>query len=609
MRSLQCCLSCLLPASPVRYFNHSTYPTTNLLPFTHPTLFVPLLLHTMIGIAEVASTKKDIDSKQSEFEDSINGALQSALADAAEKAAADNVALKGAVEQVKVEVSKEIDDVKKTADASGECAGSGLAWNGDKCVAQNIVVAVNAGLKCNGDNVGRVRFDKESKSMQLCNGEEWGSVGSSSAKPCVDKEYGSVECNPATSCQTLGLLGRVPAAVRIHTFLSGSISHACPPKTLHCIIADTCIVYLFCDAMQPSRSKGKVFYIGTLSYSSKWKCQRDKMWQVGDVDKTYGGVSFGDGSDGDFSCDKKGTIFINEVFPSYNPREHRIPQWKNVVIKDGCTLSVADFDGSGNSGGVLAFRASGKVTIQKGGQISVDRLGNRGGLAPGWKPSSELNHFYAPQGYSSNTESGRGVGDGGGYGGRGGGGWHGSGGGGGSFARKGGKGSPDKCRNNRGNHQFGYDHDNSWAPPGPEYMYKSNFFHPFEVMGSGGGAGGAGHPTQSESPAQNGGAGGGTMQIMAKDWANAGKLYARGEAGLPYKRFHYWPDKNAQVGSGGAGSGGFIKIMTGSAGGTGPYDIAGGAQPLVTNWCQRDHQRGGSGGNGRISHVKALKDA
>ena len=502
----------------MRYFNHSTYPTTNLLPFTHPTLFVPPLLHTMIGIAEVASTKKDIDSKQSEFEDSINGALQSALADAAEKAAADNVALKGAVEQVKVEVSKEIDDVKKTADASGECAGSGLAWNGDKCVAQNIVVAVNAGLKCNGDNVGRVRFDKESKSMQLCNGEEWGSVGSSSAKPCVDKEYGSAECNPATSCQTLGLLGRVPAAVRIHTFLSGSISRACPPKTLHCIIADTCIVYLFCDAMQPSRSKGKVFYIGTLSYSSKWKCQKDKMWQVGDVDKTYGGVSFGDGSDGDFSCDKKGTIFINEVFPSYNPREHRIPQWKNVVIKDGCTLSVADFDGSGNSGGVLAFRASGKVTIQKGGQISVDALGNRGGLAPGWKPSSELNHFYAPQGYSANTESGRGVGDGGGYGGRGGGGWHGSGGGGGSFARKGGKGSPDKCRNNRGNHQFGYDHDNSWAPPGPEYMYKSNFFHPFEVMGSGGGAGGAGHPTQSEAPAQNGGAGGGTC----RSWQRTG---------------------------------------------------------------------------------------
>lgn len=376
--------------------------------------------------------------------------------------------------------------------------------------------------------------------------------------------YGSDPCNPASSCRSLGQMGKVP-------------------------------------------KDGKVFWIGTAAYSSKWKCLRDRMWQVGDVDKTHGGVSYGDGSDGDFTCDRKGRMYINEVFPNYDPQNHRIPQWKNVDIKSGCIFSVADFDGAGSQGGVLAFRASGKLTIHSGGSINVDAAGNRGGLAPGWKSSEGLNHLYVPTGYSANTEAGRGVGDGAGYGGRGGGGWHGSGGGAGSFSRKGGKGSPDKCRNNRGNHAFGYDHDNSWAPAGPEYMYKSNFFHPFEVMGSGGGAGGAGHPHQSESPAQNGGQGGGTVTIMANQYLNSGKISARGEAGLPFKRFHYWPDQNAQVGSGGAGSGGLIKIVTQQAIGTGPYDIAGGGRPLVTNWCQRDHQRGGRGGTGRITHTKGVK--
>ena len=44
---------------------------------------------------------------------------------------------------------------------------------------------------------------------------------------------------------------------------------------------------------------GQVYWIGNKDYSSKWKCWKDRMWQTGDNQKTYGGVSYGDGT---FNC-------------------------------------------------------------------------------------------------------------------------------------------------------------------------------------------------------------------------------------------------------------------------------------------------------------------
>ena len=96
------------------------------------------------------------------------------------------------------------------------------------------------------------------------------------------------------------------------------------------------------------------------------------------------------------------------------------------------------------------------------------------------------------------------------------------------------------------------------------------------------------------------------MQIFAKSYQNDGVLYAKGNAGFPFKNYREWPNANSQVGSGGGGSGGLIKLVTGDGSATGKYDISGGSQPLVTNWCQRNHQRGGAGGVGRISHIRKM---
>jgi len=539
--------------------------------------------------AGLDSANSKIDDVQAAFETAISEALEAAVAAAASdlqdtvNPIRSQVATVGTqVANVKADadenkqnfnkltqnvnsLTSNLDKVNTNLANADKCPASGTVWNGAKCVAQNTLIGVSADIKCDADNAGRMRFDTESKSLQVCNGEEWTGVGSGSAKPC-SKEYGSDKCNPAVSCRALGVMGRVP------------------------------------------KGDGKEFWIGTMEYSSKWRCRLDRMWQVGDAQGTWGGHSYGDGSDGDFTCNKKGKVYINEIFPYYSPKDHRMPQWRNVVINSGCTLSVVEHDSGGDVGGMLAFRVSGKLTIQSGGAISVDGAGWTGGLAVGWRKAEGIGtHVFNPEGYSRDSRSQDGIGMGGGGGGNGGlGCCHGSGGGGGAFGRKGGKGSPDKCRNNRGNHAFGHDHDNSWSPSGREYMYKSNLFHPYEVLGSGGGAGGGGHPGNSAAPAQNGGTGGGAMQIFAKNYQNSGNLYARGNQGYPGKTYLAWPNQNGQSGSGGAGSGGLIKLVTGDNSATGRYSIAGGGEPLVTNWCQRNHQRGGSGGTGRLSHIKGL---
>lgn len=59
----------------------------------------------------------------------------------------------------------------------------------------------------------------------------------------------------------------------------------------------------------------------------------------------------------------------------------RVPQWTNVTISSGGTLTSNDWDGS--SGGLVVFRATGTVDIQSGGQINVDGKGFRGGAGAG----------------------------------------------------------------------------------------------------------------------------------------------------------------------------------------------------------------------------------
>jgi hypothetical protein len=55
----------------------------------------------------------------------------------------------------------------------------------------------------------------------------------------------------------------------------------------------------------------------------------------------------------------------------------RVPQWTNVTVNSGGTLTANAWDGS--SGGVVVFRATGTVTVNSGGAINADNLGYRGG--------------------------------------------------------------------------------------------------------------------------------------------------------------------------------------------------------------------------------------
>ncbi|MBI2033835.1 MAG: fibronectin type III domain-containing protein [Candidatus Liptonbacteria bacterium] len=75
------------------------------------------------------------------------------------------------------------------------------------------------------------------------------------------------------------------------------------------------------------------------------------------VQKTYGGVTF-----------------ANQKIIA-----QRVAQWTTVTINSSGTLTANDWLGS--SGGIIAFRATGQVTINAGGIISASGLGYRGGTS------------------------------------------------------------------------------------------------------------------------------------------------------------------------------------------------------------------------------------
>lgn len=64
----------------------------------------------------------------------------------------------------------------------------------------------------------------------------------------------------------------------------------------------------------------------------------------------------------------------------------RVPQYYNVTIQNGGTLTASGWDGV--MGGVLAFYASGKVDVQSGGSIDMTGKGYRGGGANGYQGES-----------------------------------------------------------------------------------------------------------------------------------------------------------------------------------------------------------------------------
>ena len=148
----------------------------------------------------------------------------------------------------------------------------------------------------------------------------------------------------------------------------------------------------------------------------------------------------------------------------------------NVVIASGTKFKALPFNGV--SGGVLAF-ACRSLTIESGAEINVDFAGFRGGR-------EKFGHvYYSATNRVRNRQANNGEGPGKGLGGFGAKPCcHGSGGGGGSFGSRGGLGTPDSSR----------DGGDRRAQGGPTVAWKGRFYTPQEAMGSGGGAGGAGHP-------------------------------------------------------------------------------------------------------------------
>jgi hypothetical protein len=71
----------------------------------------------------------------------------------------------------------------------------------------------------------------------------------------------------------------------------------------------------------------------------------------------------------------------NDNFASQKVMVQRVPQWTTVTIENGGTLTATAWGGT--TGGIIAFRATGAVTINSGGAINANALGYRGGTGGG----------------------------------------------------------------------------------------------------------------------------------------------------------------------------------------------------------------------------------
>lgn len=253
-----------------------------------------------------------------------------------------------------------------------------------------------------------------------------------------------------------------------------------------------------------------------------------------------------------------GTTFSNQTVVV-----QRVPQWTNVTIQNGGTLTANNWAGA--SGGIVVFRADGTVDIATGGSIDMSEKGYRGGLHG--TPSS------CGSGEGERGESYPGLGGCGGYvlpGGEnpngGGGGLEVTGGGGGY-----GTAGEDSVSWNGGGADVG---------SGGLQHGVANLAQIFPGSGGGG-------CYQGGSLSGDGGDGGGIIIIMANSVSVSGSVESNGQNGQGYGQGSYL------YGTGG-GSGGSILIQANTASlGTSLVTATGGTGYQTT-------RNGGDGGVGRI---------
>lgn len=258
------------------------------------------------------------------------------------------------------------------------------------------------------------------------------------------------------------------------------------------------------------------------------------------------------------------------------------PEYTTVTVAPGGALSAPPWNGS--TGGILALRASGKVSVATAGGISMAGAGFPGGVsdthdlgAPYHKdPGASYALVGRPGPCFLNCAEGIGAPNaGGGAGGSKRTDCAGSGGGGGSHATAGTGGGVSTC---------------SPALPGgaPGLVYGDDDLSRI-FFGSGGGAAG-----YSPDPALGrGGAGGGIVILEAKDVVLevAGAIVADGAAGTK---------EHGASGTGGGGAGGSIllRMNGGAITGASNVSVVGGAAGALN--VPGQPQIGGAGGRGRV---------
>lgn len=87
----------------------------------------------------------------------------------------------------------------------------------------------------------------------------------------------------------------------------------------------------------------------------------------------------------------------------------RVPHYRNVTVQGGGILTAHTWDG--NTGGVIAFRANGTVTVETSGSINVAGKGFTGGATSG---SADAEQGDSATGSGTNSTSANGTGGGGG---------------------------------------------------------------------------------------------------------------------------------------------------------------------------------------------------
>ena len=250
----------------------------------------------------------------------------------------------------------------------------------------------------------------------------------------------------------------------------------------------------------------------------------------------------------------------------------KVPRYRNVTINSSGTLNAPDWDG--NTGGVLAFKASGSVTLN--GTVSVSGKGFRGGN--GGHRINENNsdrHGYQGEGRngtgghsSSSNDSGGGAGMADFYAGDGGGG-----GGGGSHASSGTNGTIDQS------HQ------------GQDYGRGATVTYGDVNLGRalfGGGAGGGGSDDALGAYGGGGGAGGGLVLLYGQSVSGGGTVTAAGGVGVN------GTGDGQGGGGGGGGAGGAVALFAGTL--SGSLNATGGS--AGSGCCGSGN--GGAGGGGRI---------